>query len=73
VLTWLGRFLVLAALALIGLGGYLALFADRPDPTFAIDRPERVLEGVRVGAHTVEFGITNPARRPRRIVGLREG
>jgi hypothetical protein len=44
-----------------------------PEPAWTITPEEVELGEVPVGEHTVVFEMTNPADRPRRIVGLNEG
>ncbi len=60
-----------------GLFGWVAYSAllptPEPDPAFLIASLERDLGKIGQGDHLVHFAITNPANRPRRILGLREG
>jgi hypothetical protein len=70
----LSRILLLAAVSLLGVAGYLAL---RPDsdalPPFVVEEADRDLGELTVGVHEVVFRLTNPADRPRRVIGLSEG
>jgi hypothetical protein len=76
----------LRSLALLCLGGSLLLgvlgvwllaydhaISRNSEPAFSIHELDRDLGAVTVGVREVEFVITNPADRPRQIIGLSEG
>lgn len=44
-----------------------------PDPPWAVSPTTHDLGTVKLGEHVVAFELTNPAAKPRRIVGLNEG
>ncbi len=69
------RSLCLLPVALLAaVGGYLALRAPpRPDPPMTVEPVSTDLGVAPVGSHTLTYRITNPADRPRRIIGLAEG
>jgi len=63
-----------AAVGLLGWGAYSAFHArPGPDPVCFVTPTEYELGTVPVGDRVVTFAITNPAGKPRQIVGLAEG
>ena len=46
--------------------------ADNPDPAFVIEPIDQDIGRVRIGTRSVVYEITNPAYRPRRIIGNAE-
>jgi hypothetical protein len=62
-----------AAVVLLGWAGYSALRpAPSPEPSFVVAPAEHDLGTIPLGEHVIHFAITNPADRPRRILGLNE-
>jgi hypothetical protein len=67
-----------AAALVLAVWGVVLAFRDEPgaateEPAFVIDTPDRDLGTVPAGPVDVAFDITNPAGRPRRIIGFAEG
>jgi hypothetical protein len=70
----LSLFLLLSMVGLLGVAGYLTLRSDSEFlPPFVIEEPEHDLGELAVGVHDVIFRLTNPAEKPRRVIGLAEG
>src|SRR5262245_11313065 len=71
-MMWLSRLFLLAALALVSLGGYQVLkpSVEPADETVSIDLADRELGRLPLGQHEIVFHITNPSDRPRRIIGF---
>jgi hypothetical protein len=64
----------LAAVFLLGTAAYLALRMNHEyQPAFLIEEPERDLDDLPIGSHTIVFRLTNSANKARRIIGLAEG
>jgi len=71
--VWSSRVLLIIAAGLLGFAGYLALqSSDQPSPAFIVEECDRDLGERPSGAHTLSYRVTNPADRPRRIIGLAE-
>ncbi len=70
------RLCAAAALGLIIVGVGLIFRGEPPaagEPAVVVDGPDRDVGAVPVGPVDVAFDITNPADRPRRILGFAEG
>lgn len=70
---------IVCAVGALSLGAWAAYVAYQdsgaaaPDPPFIVEPIELDLGAVPLGERTIEFAITNPARKSRRIIGLAEG
>ena len=67
------RILLLLSLALFGAGAWLAFAPVAAVPPVLVEEPLRDLGEQPLGVREVAFRITNPARTPRRVIGLAEG
>jgi hypothetical protein len=77
-IAWIFRTLVLAAIGLAGWGAWLLWLAPASsdaepadtDPPLAVTWPEPDSGPTAVGSHELVVQVTNPAARPRRIIGM---
>jgi hypothetical protein len=75
----LQRLSLVFILAAFVFGGYavrlllLPVESTSPEPAFFIELPVRDLGRVGLGEHQVEVHVTNPAPRPRQIMGMMRG
>ena len=71
---WLARLSLVAAAGCLAAGAWLGLRPDAaPEPAFLVADQDRDLGAVPLGDRELVFAVTNPADRPRRIIGLAEG
>ncbi len=71
---WAARACGAAAVACAALAAYEYFRPEPgPEPAWVVTPEVAELGTVPVGEHVVAFEMTNPADRPRRIVGLNEG
>ncbi len=74
VYRWAARVCGAAAVACAGLAAYeYSRPEPGPEPAWVVTPEVAELGAVPLGEHVVAFEMTNPADRPRRIVGLNEG
>lgn len=70
--AWPARACALAAVALLGVGAYLALRSAEPDPPLTVTEPERALGEVPLGRHPLTLAFVNQGRDERQILGIVE-